>query len=64
MEHASKVCNLHNRISYKIGTIFPSKSMINVIIVVKYLTNKNLFLKISVSDAYFVGSPAMQIADL
>ncbi len=64
MEHASKIRNLHSRKSYKIGTILPSKSMINVIIVVKDLTNKNRFLKISDSGPYFVGFPAMQIADL
>ena len=58
------VCNLHSRKSYKIGRILLSKSMINVIIAVKHLTNKNRFLKISDSGPYLVGFPAMQIADL
>ena len=64
IEHASKVRNLHSRKSYKIGTILLSKSMINVIIAVKHLTNKNQFLEISDSGPYLVGFPAMQIADL
>ena len=63
-KHTQEVHNQHYLKSPQIGRIFLSKSIINVIIVVEHLTNKNRFLKIFVSGPYLVRFPAMLIIDL